>query len=115
VSSAHLFPTLTPSETANPSSDASATAGIEFLVGFELEFILLKSTNPITAINEHNWSASAALYTGTKESLVLQEIVDALQESGVEVQMYHPETAPGQVRSCSMFTSHPQTSLSTKS
>ncbi|KAF8517205.1 hypothetical protein JB92DRAFT_2809890 [Gautieria morchelliformis] len=76
--------------------DASATAGVEFLVGYEIEVTLLKSTNPITSVNDHSWSASAGLYTGTKESLVLQEIADALQESGIELQMYHPEAAPGQ-------------------
>jgi glutamine synthetase len=67
-------------------------------VGFETEFILLKSTDPVEAVNNHGWSNSAATASGTKEALVLEEIADALQASGVELQMYHAEAAPGQVK-----------------
>ncbi|EGO03198.1 hypothetical protein SERLA73DRAFT_119022 [Serpula lacrymans var. lacrymans S7.3] len=78
------------------TEDAKRTLGVEFLVGFETEFILLKSTNPIVAVNNHGWSNSAALGAGTVESKVLEEISDALVASGIEVQMYHAEAAPGQ-------------------
>ncbi|KAL0958311.1 hypothetical protein HGRIS_000456 [Hohenbuehelia grisea] len=70
--------------------------GIEFLVGFETEFILLKSTSPIEAVNHHGWSNSPALPTGAVETQVLEEIVLGLKASGIEVQMYHAEAAPGQ-------------------
>jgi glutamine synthetase len=76
--------------------EAKASAGVEFLVGFETEFILLKSTSPIEAVNNHGWSNSPKLPSGSVETKVLQEIAKSLQESGVELQMYHAEAAPGQ-------------------
>ncbi|KAJ7510416.1 hypothetical protein B0H11DRAFT_2216215 [Mycena galericulata] len=70
--------------------------GTEFLVGFETEFILLKSTDPVEAVNIHDWSSSAGLLAGSTESIVLQEIADAITASGIPLEMYHPEAAPGQ-------------------
>lgn len=75
---------------------AKTKAGVEFLVGFETEFILLKSTNPIEAVSYHDYSGSNGLPTGSIESRVLREISDALIKAGVEVTLYHPEVAPGQ-------------------
>ena len=84
----------------NDASDshrhAKDTAGVEFLVGFETEFILLTKTLPATAANAHGWCNANALLTGSKEAQVLEEIVDALGEAGIEVQMYHAEASPGQ-------------------
>ncbi len=79
------------------SRHARKKAGVEFLVGFETEFILLKSTNPIEAVSYHDYSASHGLPTGSIESRVLREISDALIKAGIEVTLYHPEGAPGQV------------------
>lgn len=75
---------------------ARKKAGVEFLVGFETEFILLKSTNPIEAVSYHDYSASSGLPTGSIESRVLREMSDALIKAGIEVTLYHPEVAPGQ-------------------
>ncbi|KJA26973.1 hypothetical protein HYPSUDRAFT_132498 [Hypholoma sublateritium FD-334 SS-4] len=75
---------------------AKDAAGVEFLVGFETEFILLTKTLPATAANAHGWCTANALPTGSKEAQVLEEIVDALGQAGIEVQMYHAEAAPGQ-------------------
>ncbi|KAK0467993.1 uncharacterized protein EV420DRAFT_1502262 [Desarmillaria tabescens] len=75
---------------------AREEAGVEFLVGFETEFILLKSTNPIEAVSYHDYSASNGLPTGSVESRVLREISDFLIKAGIEVTLYHPEGAPGQ-------------------
>jgi glutamine synthetase len=72
--------------------------GVEFLVGFETEFILLKSTNPIEAVNDAPWSASCALPSGSDEAKCLEEIADALQTGEIDLLMYHSEGAPGQVR-----------------
>jgi glutamine synthetase len=71
-------------------------------VGFETEFILLKSTSPIQAVDghAHGWSLSVALPSGSVEAKVLHEIAEALESSGVELQMYHAEATPGQV--CSL-------------
>ena len=77
--------------------DAKTNAGVEFLVGFETEFILLKSTSPIQAINTHGWSCSKKLPSGSVEAKVLDEIANALRKSGINLQMYHAEAAPGQV------------------
>jgi len=62
-----------------------------------MEFILLKSTFPeAEPISIHNWSTTASIYTGSTGAIVLEEIADALQAGGIEVQMYHAEAAPGQ-------------------
>jgi glutamine synthetase len=79
-----------------PCSTA-ASYNAAFLVGFESEFILLKSTNPIEAVNTHGYSISSALASGAKETEVMEEIAQGLVNSGVELMMYHSEVAPGQV------------------
>jgi glutamine synthetase len=71
--------------------------GVEFLIGVETEFILLKSTDPITPVAYASWSASRALLSGSVAEKCLEEIADALQHGGIELQMYHAEAAPGQV------------------
>ena len=71
-------------------------AGVDFLVGIETEFILLRSTDPIVAVNSHVWATTAALETGASETICLEEIADALEAAGIEVLMYHTEAAPGQ-------------------
>ncbi|KAF8827170.1 hypothetical protein HHX47_DHR5000569 [Lentinula edodes] len=68
----------------------------EFLVGFESEFILLKSTNPVVSMNVHGWSASAGMLNGSIEAEIMEEIADSLQASGITVELFHPEAAPGQ-------------------
>ncbi len=76
---------------------AKRDASVEFLVGFETEFILLKSTRPIGGAHEHLYAACNGLLTGSVESRILREISDSLIGGGVDVSMYHPEAAPGQV------------------
>ena len=82
----------------SPASTREASKrGISFLTGFEIEFILLKSTLPeAEAISIHDWSTTASIYAGSAGATVLEEIADALQAGGVELQMYHAEAAPGQ-------------------
>ena len=72
--------------------------GVEFLVGFETEFFLLKSIQPIEAVNDALYSASSAILSGSDEAKCLEEIADALQTGEIELLMYHSEGAPGQVR-----------------
>lgn len=77
---------------------ARTVSGVEFLVGFATEFILLTSTSPVTTVHDlQGYSNSLALPTGSIAEQVLEEIVNSLEISGVEVQMYHAEAAPGQV------------------
>lgn len=47
-------------------------------------------------ISTHDWSTTSAIYTDSAGAIVLEEIADALQAGGVELQMYHAEAAPGQ-------------------
>ncbi|OCH86577.1 FLU1-II protein [Obba rivulosa] len=99
-----------PSPTAGPTIDfcprtlvkriadeAYAKAGLSFLVGFESEFIILSETSPKPiAVNNADWSCAAKLFSGSKETVILEEIADTLQAGGIELQMYHAEAAPGQ-------------------
>ena len=75
--------------------NAKNISGVEFLVGFETEFILLKKTNPIEVVNHYGWCEASASASGTIESQVLEEIADALRMADVELQMYHSEAASG--------------------
>lgn len=77
---------------------AQDDAGVSFLVGFESEFVLLSSTRPIVPVNSADWSVSSKLPSGSVEATVLEEIAVNLAEAGIELQMYHAEAAPGQVR-----------------
>jgi glutamine synthetase len=71
--------------------------GVDFLVGVETEFILLKSTCPIEAVSDGPWSASRTLPSGSVAAKCLEDIADALQTGDIELLMYHAEAAPGQV------------------
>ena len=68
----------------------------QFLVGFESEFVLLSSIHPLTPIDTHAFSTAASLRAGSVQSKVLGEIAKAVQEAGIELQLYHGEAAPGQ-------------------
>lgn len=76
---------------------AREAAGVSYLAGFEAEFVLLKSTSPPVGINNADYAVSQKLPAGSIEAKVLEEIVDALQDAGIEVEKYHGEAAPGQV------------------
>ncbi|TFY57374.1 hypothetical protein EVJ58_g7058 [Rhodofomes roseus] len=81
----------------NIVNEAQTNAGLSFLAGFESEFILLSATSPKpVTLNNAGWSCAAKFRTGTVENTVLQEIADNLQDAGVELQMIHAESAPGQ-------------------
>ena len=83
--------------TSRASTRETSKRGVSFLVGFEIEFILLKSTLPeAVPISTHDWSTTASIYTGSTGAIVLEEIAEALQAGGIELQMYHAEAAPGQ-------------------
>ena len=49
-------------------------------------------------VNNHQWCTTLAHTTGTVEVRVLEEIADGIQADGIELQMYHSEDSPGQVR-----------------
>ncbi|KAI0343382.1 glutamine synthetase/guanido kinase [Trametopsis cervina] len=76
---------------------AQKAAGITYLVGYESEFILLSATEPtIVPVNWADRSASSKMRSSSVQSKVMEEIADLLDGAGIELQMYHPEAAPGQ-------------------
>lgn len=82
---------------------AREQAGVSYLVGFESEFTLLKSTSPPVYVNHKDYAMSSKLASGSIEAKVVQEIAEALEDAGIEVQKYHAEAAPGQVSSTPQF------------
>jgi hypothetical protein len=41
-----------------------------------------------------------ALIAGSPQEKVLEEIGDGIRTSGIELQLYHAEAGPGQVKAC---------------
>ena len=76
--------------------DAKQSCDANFLVGFESEFILLSSTNPVEPSNVHQWSSAAGFLAGSQEATILGEIGSTMRASGLSLQMIHSEAAPGQ-------------------
>ena len=65
-SSRHSFSSTNQKDT---SRKAKRGLNLSFLIGVESEFILLKQTNPIIeAVNNHTWSNSPALPSGSVEA-----------------------------------------------
>ncbi|KAN0088896.1 hypothetical protein V8E55_005953 [Tylopilus felleus] len=58
--------------------------------------LFLKSVHPLVPVNDHQWSTTATLTTGTVEAQALEEIADTIQADGIVLEMYHSEGAPGQ-------------------
>lgn len=71
-------------------------SGVEFLVGFESESILLNNTNPFEAINDHGWSTAQAFKSVTTGTQVFEEIAHTLALADIELQQYHSEVASRQ-------------------
>jgi len=76
--------------------EARSVARVNFLVGFEIEFTLLRSSSRGGFVNEEWFSTTSSLRSGTVETAVLTEITNSLKNGGVELQMFHAEAAPGQ-------------------
>ena len=51
---------------------------------------------PPEAISSGSWSSSLALRSESLGKKIVEEIYDVLTESGIEVQQFHAESAPGQ-------------------
>ena len=47
-------------------------------------------------MNKYGWCESEAIEAGTLVANVLDEMAIALEESGVEIELFHAEAAPGQ-------------------
>ena len=65
------------------------------MVGFELEFTLLKDRKGTEVLDDHGWSTS--LHPGTPAE-VLDAMVSALERGGIAVRSFHAEAGPGQYK-----------------
>ncbi|KAI0106389.1 hypothetical protein GGR51DRAFT_167895 [Nemania sp. FL0031] len=83
---------------------AAATEGLTFLVGFEIEFILLEPTGDdekfrMISRDGHNWSMARPLASwGAEGSIgtIIGKILEQLEDANISVEQFHPESAPGQ-------------------
>ncbi|KAI0430444.1 glutamine synthetase [Xylaria sp. FL1042] len=86
----------------------AASQNLTFLIGFEVEFLILERTsNPgpkqekfrTKRSDGHAWSKVSALADwGCKGSFgnAADEMLACLADAGIEVEQFHPESAPGQ-------------------
>ncbi|KAM0269666.1 hypothetical protein ACHAQH_009665 [Verticillium albo-atrum] len=79
------------------------THGLSFLLGFELEFVILEARGddqPRALHNAaHGWSLTRAIADiGRKGSFnsIIDELLDTLNDAGVDIEQLHTETGPGQ-------------------
>ena len=83
--------------------EKSAAHGMSFLIGFEIEVVFMKykvvddhyhyGDEPVSS--GHCWSSVRALHHGKMEDVV-GLIVHNLANAGIELEQFHPESAPGQ-------------------
>ncbi|CAG8842849.1 17129_t:CDS:2, partial [Gigaspora margarita] len=66
--------------------------GITFLVGTELEFILLKNISPPVPVDDTVYAAASAFHESNFGE-ILDRMVESLQEQGIEVEQFHSEAA----------------------
>ena len=84
--------------------EKAESQGIEFLVGFEVEIVFMSREKVECGfqygsipVNEggHAWSTAHALRPDYIMDL-LEEIVQKLENAGIEIEQFHPESSPGQ-------------------
>jgi hypothetical protein len=92
-----------PRSLAKQAIEKLESSGIKnVLLGFELEFHLyeaqaLREGRLVPISTAHAWSTSQSLLAGGGKALqILEDIVDALQGSGVDVAQFHAESGDGQ-------------------
>lgn len=92
--------------------------GLDFLIGFEIEFLVVERNpnpnpdvpgdkyRPLRSSDGHAWSMARSVAdwgssSGGEETpgsfaTAMDEVIDALDAADIEVEMFHPESAPGQ-------------------
>ncbi|KAK8067515.1 hypothetical protein PG996_006627 [Apiospora saccharicola] len=90
----------------NAVEKAKSSHGLSFLLGFEIEFVVMeRCTTPETFRmpkndDGHAWAMARSLADtgrpGSFNSLIDGELADALDAAGIEIEQYHAESAPGQ-------------------
>ncbi|KAL7274933.1 hypothetical protein RUND412_002155 [Rhizina undulata] len=78
---------------------AKSKHGLDFKIGFETEVVFMQRDSsgefmPVSKV--HAWSTADALPGNSVQMTVLDEIATALEASGVELILYHPESADSQ-------------------
>ncbi len=83
--------------------EKAAAHGISFLIGFEIEVVFMDQQivdghfqygeDPIS--QGHTWSAARAFQDRTIKSFV-DQILKNVSDAAIEVEQFHPESAPGQ-------------------
>jgi len=85
----------------------STKAGLSFLIGFEIEFVVMRRTTDSSGSQQyrplpndgHAWSMSRVLADWGRDgsfSTAVDEVLDSLKHAGISIEMFHPESAPGQ-------------------
>lgn len=75
--------------------------GIELLLGFEIEVVFMSRTQDgeskyaSASLPGHAWNTASA-FQGKAFLSLLNEIYDKLLEAGIRLEMFHPESCPGQ-------------------
>lgn len=70
---------------------------LTFLVGFELEFTLLKDRKGTEVLDGHDWSTSSSLHPGPSAE-ILDAMIAALERGGIVVHSFHAGAGPGQYK-----------------
>lgn len=89
---------LCPRTQLQRAQEYGAQQGLSFLVGFEIEFVLLERAHGeyVQLANDgHSWSVSR-FFADPKIPKLLADIVKALDTMGIHVEQLHAESAPGQ-------------------
>lgn len=71
---------------------------LDFLVGFEIEFIVFRvNDDDLEPLNKeaHHWSRDTSVNHDAVQTSI-EEALKILDDAGVNVEMMHPESAPGQ-------------------
>lgn len=98
---------LCPRTLLQSTLDKAAAQGLTFLMGFEVEFIVLERDDDPNSPEKyrtlrndgHAWSMARVLADWGREgsfSTAADEILDGLEAAGIEYEQFHPESAPGQ-------------------
>ncbi|KAI1842242.1 hypothetical protein JX266_011527 [Neoarthrinium moseri] len=98
---------LCPRTVLRKTVDRAAADGLTFIMGFELEFVVMERnpdrTSPQKFIplpnDGHAWGMARVLADVGREgsfSNAIDDILDTLTEAGILIEQFHPESAPGQ-------------------
>ncbi|KAI0878854.1 glutamine synthetase [Hypoxylon argillaceum] len=98
---------LCPRSTLRKVVQLAAVGGLEFLLGFEIEFVVLERSPDADGPEKyrklrndgHSWSTARPLAewgNQTSFATAADDILTALDEAGIAVRQFHAEGAPGQ-------------------